>query len=93
MSQQQSSSGVPKPQQTERNESVDSAAFYDGDTYDDYDDFGLNHKGGGGGGGGGGTSQKMAKRQEDRGGSGGSGTIYSAKHVRAKENLQKSGKK
>jgi hypothetical protein len=77
----------PKPEPADRNESVESAAFFEGgDEYDDYGDFGVNQaKSGGGGGGGGGTTQKIDKRQEHRGGSGGSGSIYSAKHVRAKE--------
>jgi hypothetical protein len=51
------------------------------DAYDDYGDFGL---GGYVGGGGGGVRQKTVKRQAQRGG-GGSGTIYSAKHVRTLE--------
>jgi hypothetical protein len=75
----------PKPEPAERNESVDSAAFFEsGDDYDDYGDFGVNQATGGGGGGGV-TTQKIDKRQEHRGGSGGSGSIYSVKHVRAKE--------
>jgi hypothetical protein len=64
----------------ERNVSVDSAAYYEGDEYDDFDDFGAQGSAGGGAG-----KQKMDKRKEQRGGSGGSGTIYSTKHVRAKE--------
>jgi hypothetical protein len=52
------------------------------DAYEDYGDFGLGGYGGGGGGGGG--QQKIVKRQAQRGG-GGSGTIYSAKHVRTLE--------
>ena len=57
--------------------------------YDDYDDFGLAGKGGGGGSSSASkTSQKMKKRQNQRGGSGGRGTIYSNKHVRAKEALR-----
>jgi hypothetical protein len=75
---------LPKVEQpplgTERNVSVDSAAFYEGDEYDEYDDFGAQGSAGGGA-----VKQKTAKRQEQRGGSGGSGTIYSTKHVRAKE--------
>jgi hypothetical protein len=55
---------------------------YDGhDAYDDYGDFGL---GGYGGGGGGAGRQKNVKRQAQRGG-GGSGTIYSARHIRGLE--------
>ena len=73
--------------ENQRMESVNSAAFFEGDEYDDYDDFRAS-TGGGGGGGGGSKSSKMSRRQENRGGSGGSGTIYSAKHVRAKEALQ-----
>jgi len=79
----------------ERAESGDSAAFYKGDEYDEYDehdDFGL-VKNNNAGGGGGNKSQKMARRQDNRGGGGGVGTIYSAKHVRAKEALQKSPKR
>jgi hypothetical protein len=76
----------------ERMESVDSSAFSQGDDYEDYDDFGIGQSGGGGGG----TrtkSQKIQFRQDTRGGGGGSDTIYSAKHVRAKEALQLKGKK
>ena len=67
------------------------------DDYLDYDDFELNgskapsSSGGGGLGKGGfnrGGSKKLQKRQDQRGGSGGSRTVYSAKHVRAKENLR-----
>ena len=57
----------------------------DFDCYLDYDDFRAG--GCGGGGGGGGSSKKATKRQKQRGG-GGSGTIYSAKHIRAKESLR-----
>ena len=68
---------VPPHQQPERNESVNSAAFFEAeDEYDDFDDFAA-------GGGGGGLTAKMGKRQGNRGG-GGSGTIYSSKHIRAK---------
>ena len=67
----------------ERNASVDSAAFFEGDEYDDYDDFQA--AGGSGGGAVGNNSSKMHKRSNNRGGGGGSGTIYSARHVRAKE--------
>lgn len=70
-----------EPQAPERNASVDSAAFFEGDDYDDYDDFAAGGNGGGGG--------KVNKRSNERGG-GGSGTIYSAKHIRAKEALQSS---
>ena len=85
---------IPVPKNpTERETSVDSAAFFDQqDEYDDVDDFqlgkGSSSGGGGGGGGGGGTSSKMSKRQANRGGSGNSGNIYSAKHVRLKETQQ-----
>lgn len=72
----------PSQQPQDRYESVDSAAFFEGDAYDDYDDFGAS---GGGGGGGGGS--KTNKRREERGG--GSNNVYSAKHVRAKEAQQK----
>jgi len=72
----------------ERNVSVDSAAFFEGGEYDDYDDFAASS----GGGGGGGSSNKTEKRQQNRGG-GGSGTIYSAKHVRQKETLNSNTKK
>ena len=70
-----------QPQQ--RNESVDSAAFFEGDEYDDYDDFDAGQSGGGGGCA---SNTKQSKRQQSRSG-GGSGTIYSAKHVRQKEDL------
>ena len=72
-------------QPPERNASVDSAAFFEGDDYDDYDDFEAGGKSGGGGGANNNSKQKMEKRQQERGGGGGSGTIYSAKHIRAKE--------
>jgi len=63
----------------------------DYEDYDEYDDF---QAGGGGGGGGRGLGrQKTTKRQQLRGGGGGSGTIYSAKHVRAKEAQRTSGRK
>uniref|UniRef100_A0A7R9ZP05 Uncharacterized protein n=1 Tax=Craspedostauros australis TaxID=1486917 RepID=A0A7R9ZP05_9STRA len=79
----------PTPGQNDRTTSVDSAAFFEAqDEYDDYDDFGLS-----GGGGGGGGNAKIKRRQDNRGGSGGSGTIYSAKHVRAKEAQRKTGGK
>ena len=78
------STTVPKVEQpplgAERNVSVDSAAFYEGDEYDEYDDFPGQGSAGGGAG-----KHKTDKRHEQRGGSIGSGTIYSAKHVRAKE--------
>jgi hypothetical protein len=64
----------------ERNVSVDSATFYEGDEYDDLDDFGAQGMRGAGAG-----TKKTDKRQEKRGGSGGSGTIYSTKHIRAKD--------
>lgn len=79
---------VPPASANERMESVDSAAFFEGDEYDDYDDFQASNAAGGGGGGRT-KSTKMNRRQDNRGGSGGSGTIYSAKHVRAKEAIQK----
>lgn len=82
------STGALPQQHTRRHARVERVNSYEGDDeYEDYDDFGL---GGGkaGGGGGGGKSQKMARRQDNRGG-GGAGTIYSAKHIRAKEALQK----
>lgn len=84
------SPAVPPPaveqQPPERNESVDSAAFFESqDEYDEYDDFGAAGSAAAGGGGG---ASKQSKRQDHRGGSGGSGTIYSAKHVRQKEALQ-----
>jgi hypothetical protein len=71
----------PTGQPQERFESVDSAAYFEGDDYDEYDDFGADTGGGGGG-------SRQNKRREDRGDSGGSGTVYSAKHVRAKEAQQ-----
>ena len=78
---------IPVPNNpTERETSVDSAAFFDQqDEYDDVDDFQLGKGSSGGGGGGGGKSSKMSKKQANRGGSGNSGNIYSAKHVRQKE--------
>ncbi|CAB9529742.1 expressed unknown protein [Seminavis robusta] len=58
---------------------------YDYDDYAEYDDFQACQRGGGGGSK---VSQKNAKRQTQRGGGGGAGTIYSSKHIRAKENLR-----
>jgi len=75
---------VPSPMHFDhRQESVDSAVYYEQDTCDEYDDFALGGKGGSTG-----NSvmnkstTKHNKRQENRGSGGGSGTIYSAKHVR-----------
>ena len=73
------------------NEHDDSDDLRDNE-YDEYDDFAACFGGGGGGGGGGIGRQKTAKRQKQRGG-GGSGTIYSSKHIRAKESLAAKGKK
>jgi hypothetical protein len=74
------------PLGVERNVSVDSSTFYEGDEYDDLDDFGAQGmRSGGAGASGGAGTKKTDKRQEKRGGSGGSGTIYSTKHIRAKE--------
>jgi hypothetical protein len=65
-----------------REMSVDSAQFFEAaDEYDDYDDFAAT------------SGSKVDKRQQDRGGGGGSGSIYSSKHVRAKESLPRSSKK
>jgi hypothetical protein len=69
---------------TERMESADSFYYEDNDDdghYAEYDDFEL----GGSGGGGGGSTGKMSRREQSRGGGAGRGTIYSSKHVRAKE--------
>jgi hypothetical protein len=68
---------APKPEPADRTASEDSAAFYEGDEYDVYDDFELSNNVGG----------KQQTKQKDSG-----GTIYSSKHVRAKENLQRKGK-
>lgn len=73
----------PAPKEnTARETSVDSAQFGEAadDGYDDYDDFNVS------------SGNKIEKRQQDRGG-GGSGNVYSAKHVRAKESQQRSNKK
>lgn len=79
---------IPVPATAERTESVDSSTFFEKESgYDEYGDFGLDCKSAGGGGGGGGTSQKMSRRHQQRGDAG-NGTIYSTKHVRAKETLQ-----
>jgi hypothetical protein len=59
----------------DRQTSVDSAQFFEGDDCDDYDDFGIDIAAGGGG--------KSEKRREERGG--GPSSIYSAKHTRQKE--------
>lgn len=80
------------PAVNERVESVDSSAFYEEDEYDKYDDFGMANSGGGGGGSGT-KNQKINRRQDNRGGGATSGTIYSTKHVRAKEALHDKGKK
>lgn len=70
----------------QRFQSEDSARFYEQqDEYDDFDDFAASGKPAGGAG----ISQKMSKRVENKGG-GGSGSIYSAKHIRQKEALAKS---
>ena len=60
----------------------DERDYYD-DDFLDYDDFQA-MGGGGGGAGSRAAGKKTTKRQNQRGG-GGSGTIYSAKHIRAKE--------
>ena len=62
------------PRSTQPQRELSASDYYE--EYDDYDDFNAN-----GGGGGGGAKQK--------GKSSGGGTIYSSKHVRAKEALQK----
>jgi hypothetical protein len=80
----------PKPAElTSRSSS--SSDFYDddGDDYNDYDDFGLQFSSSGGGGTSKAASLKMNKRVKQQGGSNTSGSIYSAKHVRAKEALRK----
>jgi hypothetical protein len=68
---------TPNPEPADRTASVGSAAFFEGDEYDVYDDFELSNNVGG----------KQQNKQKDSG-----GTIYSSKHVRAKENLQRKGK-
>jgi hypothetical protein len=60
--------------------SYDYVEDYEDFEYIDYDDFQACDACGGGGGV---TKKKTKKRQQERGG-GGSGSIYSAKHVRAK---------
>jgi len=70
---------------------VSNVDFYDNgdnyyDSYECYDDFGLGFSRGGGGGKN--MSRKMSKRQKQRGGSGNSGSIYSNKHIRAKEAIR-----
>ncbi|GAX23855.1 hypothetical protein FisN_20Hu060 [Fistulifera solaris] len=75
-------SEIAPGKETARENSVDSTQFFEAaDEYDDYDDFAAT------------SGSKIDKRQQDRGGSGGSGTIYSSKHVRAKESLPRSSKK
>jgi hypothetical protein len=65
----------------------------DSEEYDYFDDFGLQGKcGGGSGGDAGGSTQRLSRRQQNRGGAG-AGTIYSSKHVRAKEAQQRMPKK
>ena len=63
--------------------------WYGDDDYAGYDDFQAGSRGGGGSGC---ASKKSTKRQTQRGGGGGSGTIYSSKHIRAKEGLRLSRK-
>ena len=58
---------------------------YHYDVYDEYDDFGLDAWGKGGGGGTSCGSKRIQKRADKRGGSQGSGSVYSAKHVRLME--------
>lgn len=73
----QEASSTPT-QLADRQTSVDSTEFFQGDQYDQYDDCPANQAGGGGG-------KKTDKRRENRGGGGGSGSIYSTKHTRLKE--------
>jgi hypothetical protein len=83
-------------------ESADSSSsdFYDYEEDNDtngphagyYDDFELGRGGTSGGGGGGGSTGKMSRREQSRGGGAGRGTIYSSKHVRAKEAQQQQSK-
>lgn len=73
--QQQKKPSNPEP--SDRTASVNSAAFFEGDEYDGYDDFELSNSTGG---------KQQAKPK------GSSGTMYSSKHVRAKEKLQQKGK-
>jgi hypothetical protein len=64
-----------------RQASVDSAAFFEGDEYDGYDDYAVN-KGAAKGG-----SGKSNTQKKD-----GSKGVYSAKHVRAKDALRQNAK-
>ena len=82
----QETSGVDKPstaapkENFTRETSVDSTQFFEAaDEYDDFDDFAAT------------SGSKTDKRQQDRGAGGGS--VYSSKHVRAKESQQRSSKK
>lgn len=71
---------------------ADAYDDYEYDDYDAYGDFGLNlsHKGAGAGGSrGGGRAQKNNEKRG--GGSQGSGTVYSAKHIRLREARRKEG--
>lgn len=70
-----------------RMESASSSGLYEDDA-EFYDDFGVDGKSGGGAA----SSHKMSRREQNRGGLGG-GSIYSSKHVRAKEAIQKKPKK
>lgn len=68
--------------------SSSSSNYYEqGDKFDDYDDFAAGDCRVGGGRGVA-NSGKQKRREENRGGSG-SGTIYSAKHIRSRQSLQR----
>ena len=66
----------------DRQTSVDSAAFFEGDEYDGYDDYAVNKGAVRGGGGGKGSTQKKSGGKE----------VYNAKYIRAKEAARQNAK-
>ena len=66
----------------DRQASVDSAAFFEGDEYDGYDDYAVNKGAVRGGGGGKSNTQKKVGGKE----------VYNSKHIRAKEAMRQHAK-